>query len=466
MSRFRARSGFDVPASDLWAWHLRRGAFERLNPGWDPAEVVDRGAGVSEGSQVVLRVRMGPLRRRWVARHRGLVEGREFRDDQVSGPFAHWSHAHRFLPAERGGATLSDEIEYALPGGLPGALIGGRLARAKLRRLFTWRHAVTRGDLLRHRGHPGKLRVAVSGAGGLVGSALTAFLSTGGHEVVRMVRRPPTAADEVYYDPAAGEIDAQSFEGLDAVVHLAGENIAAGRWTPERKRRIRESRVHGTRLVAEALAGLRDPPRVLINASAIGFYGDRGEEKLDETSSPGEGFLPEVCRAWEAAAEPAEQAGIRVVKLRIGVVLAAGGGALAKLLLPFSLGLGGPVGAGRQFMSWVALDDLVGAIHHLLYSEEVAGPVNAVAPAPCRNRDFALALGRVLKRPAVLPTPAFLLRLALGEMARELLLAGNRIYPARLEASGFRFLRPELDPALRFELGRLDPAAERVELVT
>jgi uncharacterized protein (TIGR01777 family) len=297
----------------------------------------------------------------------------------------------------------------------------------------------------------------VSGASGLVGSALVAFLTTGGHQVRRIVRRRPAAGDEIFFDPVTGEIEASKLEGCDAVVHLAGENIAAGRWTPEKKQRIRDSRVRGTRRLAETLAGLNLPPRVLVNASAIGFYGDRGEERLDEESGPGQGFLPDVCREWEEATEPARRAGLRVVRLRIGVVLSAAAGALQKMLLPFRLGLGGPVGRGRQFMSWICLDDLVGAIHFVLVRDEVQGAVNGVAPTPVRNAEFARSLGSVLRRPALLPTPPVALRAALGEMADELLLAGNRIYPSRLEQAGYRFEHPDLESALRFELGRLDP---------
>lgn len=466
MSRFTARSVLEASADELWAWHTRAGAFERLNPGWERARVVERYSRLAEGSRLVLDVSVGPITRRWVAGHRGLVEGREFQDFQQEGPFRRWVHTHRFLPREGGGARLEDEIEFTPPMGALGRLFGSGYLRRRLNRAFTWRHARTRTDLARHRALPGPpLRVAISGASGLVGTEVAAFLSTGGHEVRRLVRSRGGEPGEIFWDPVAGEIDAAALEGCDAVVHLAGESIAAGRWTAERKRRIRDSRVDGTRLIARTLARLDSPPRLLINASAIGFYGDRGDERLDEGSAAGEGFLPGVCREWEAATDPAEQAGVRVVKLRIGVVLAAGGGALRKMQLPFSLGAGGPVGRGSQFMSWIALDDLVGAIHFLLRNDDVSGPVNGVAPTPVRNAEFARTLGQVLGRPAVIPTPPFALRLVLGEMADELLLAGNRIYPGRLEQAGFRFAFPDLESALRFELGRFgtDPDGPEFE---
>ena len=264
---------------------------------------------------------------------------------------------------------------------------------------------------------------------------------------------PPRGRRRCRWDPAKGEVDAAGLEGLDAVVHLAGENIASGRWNAVRKAAIRDSRVNGTRLLCDALAGLARPPKTLVCASAIGYYGDRGEELLTEESSPGTGFLPEVCREWEAASEPAARKGIRVVTLRIGVVLSPKGGALSRMLPLFRAGLGGVIGNGRQYVSWIALDDLVGIVLHALQSGELRGPVNAVAPVPVTNRELTEALGKVLSRPTLLPVPAFALRLAVGEMADALLLASARVVPRRLEETGYRFRFPELGGALRHLLG-------------
>lgn len=296
--------------------------------------------------------------------------------------------------------------------------------------------------------------VAVSGTGGLVGSALCAGLREAGHAVRRLVRGRPRADDEFGWDPATGEIDPAAFAGAAAVVHLAGESIAAGRWSAARKERIRHSRVAGTTGIAAALAALPPPAPALVAASAIGFYGDRGDEALDESSPAGNGFLAEVCRAWEAATEPAERAGVRVVRVRIGVVLAAAGGALPRMLPPFRLGLGGRIGDGRQYMSWIALDDLVAVLRRAALDASLAGAVNAVAPGAVRNAEFARVLARVLRRPAWLPLPAPLVRLLLGEMGRELLLAGARVLPQRLAAAGFDFRHPALEPALRSILSR------------
>jgi uncharacterized protein (TIGR01777 family) len=295
------------------------------------------------------------------------------------------------------------------------------------------------------------MKILVSGSSGLVGNKLTSLLTAERHEVTVLVRRPAERA-EIRWDPAAGDLDARALQGFDGIVHLAGENIAQGRWTAAKKQRIRASRVDSTHLLCQTLAGLAPQPSVLVNASAIGYYGDRGDQQLDEDSAAGEGFLPEVCQAWEAATQPATDAGIRVVRLRIGVVLSADGGALKKMLLPFRLGAGGRVGTGRQYWSWISIDDLVGVIHHALNADSLSGAVNAVAPQPVTNQQFTQTLGRVLRRPTIFPMPAFAARLALGEMANDLLLASARVAPAKLNESGYAFRHPDLESALRHVL--------------
>ena len=296
------------------------------------------------------------------------------------------------------------------------------------------------------------MKILVTGASGLVGRALVPLLTAEGHEAARLVRSAPGAGD-VPWDPDAGTLGAEALEGFDGVVHLAGENIASGRWNTEKKRRIRESRVRGTRLLSETLAALERPPRVLVSASAVGFYGDRGEEELTEASPAGTGFLSEVCREWEAATEAAEEKGVRVVHARLGIVLSRQGGALAKMLTPFRLGVGGVIGNGRQYMSWVTLDDAAAALGHLLAAAAVTGPVNVVAPAPVTNREFTATLGRVLRRPAVFPVPGFMARLAFGEMAEALLLASARVKPEKLLDSGYAFRHGSLTEGLRHVLG-------------
>lgn len=297
------------------------------------------------------------------------------------------------------------------------------------------------------------MKVLISGASGFVGSKLSPFLSAGGHHVQPLVRGKAETG-QVAWEPEQGSIDADALEGLDAVIHLAGENIAGARWSEPQKRRIRESRVKGTRLLSQALAGLRRKPGVLVSASAIGYYGSRGAELLDETSVPGADFLAEVCEAWERSTQPAAEAGIRVVNLRFGVILSPDGGALAKMLTPFRLGVGGRIGSGEQYMSWIAVDDVLGAIQHAAVTATLHGPVNVVAPSPVTNRSFTRTLGRVLGRPTFFPLPAFAARLALGEMANALLLASQRVEPKKLLGSGYRFRFAKLEAALRHVLGR------------
>ncbi|HVL99427.1 MAG TPA: TIGR01777 family oxidoreductase [Egibacteraceae bacterium] len=298
------------------------------------------------------------------------------------------------------------------------------------------------------------MHIAITGATGFIGSGLVPFLVAGGHEVTRVTRRPPRAPDEVTWDPAAGRMDEDALRGVDAVVHLAGEPIAAGRWTEQRKRRIRDSRVQGTALLARTMAGTTDGPRVLVGSSGIDYYGDRGDEVLTEDSAPGDGFLAEVCVAWEAAADAAREAGVRVVHLRTGIVLSAEGGALPRLLLPFRLGLGGRFGSGRQYWSWITIDDMIGLIAHALASDGLAGPVNAVAPSPVTNAEFTRTLAGVLSRPAALPVPRFAPRLVLGELADSLLYASQRALPERAEADGYVFRHANLEEALRHVLAR------------
>lgn len=301
------------------------------------------------------------------------------------------------------------------------------------------------------------MKVIVTGSTGLVGSALVRSLLSEGHEVTRLVRggaqgfsAPGTRA--VHWNPERGEIDAGALEGHDGAVHLAGEPVAEGRWDEEKKRRILESRVKGTGLLAEALAGLKAKPEVLVSASATGFYGDRGEEVLREESASGDDFLSEVCREWEKATLAASRAGVRVVHLRIGVVLSGEGGALPRMVTPFKFGLGGRLGSGRQYMSWIALEDLISVIRRALSDEHLRGPVNAVAPGALTNEEFTKALGRVLGRPTFMAVPAFAARLAFGEVADAVLLAGARVEPARLKEAGHEFKYPDIEGALRHAL--------------
>ena len=457
LRHFELVSDLPVAAEEAYAWHARVGAFERLTPPWEPVRVIHRQGDRVNGA-VTLEVPIGPVRYRWVARQREVTPGREFVDEQVEGPFRRWVHHHRFEPTGASSCRYADQIEYELPFGPAGALAEGWV-RGRLRRAFRYRHATVLADLLSHRraAGAGPLTILVSGATGLIGRSLIPFLSTGGHHIRRLVRRDP-GPDDILWDPAAGRIAAEALDGVQAVVHLAGEPIGNARWTGAVRRRIEESRSVGTVLLAESLARLRTPPRVLVSASAVGVYGDRGDQILTEDSPIRSGsevsFVERVGRAWEDASAPAEQAGIRVARMRIGVVLTPAGGALARMLPLFRAGLGGRLGSGSQFMSWIGIDDLLGALLHTIVTSDLAGPVNATAPEPISNADFTAALGAVLHRPTMFPVPAFALRLVLGEMADDLLLASARVVPARLRATGYRFRHPGLADALRHVLGR------------
>jgi hypothetical protein len=304
------------------------------------------------------------------------------------------------------------------------------------------------------------MKILVTGSTGLIGSALVPFLTTSGHGVTRLTRSKNFSGGKIgesvaYWNPNAKNIDSAALEGHDAVVHLAGENVA-GIWTQEKKTRIRKSRVEGTRLLSQSLAELGNPPKVLVCASAIGYYGNRGEEILTEESDSGEGFLAEVCREWEEACEPALEKGIRVVNPRIGLVLSPEGGVLKTMLAPFRLGVGGTIGSGNQYISWISIDDMVGVIYYAINQENLNGPVNSVAPNPVTNREFTKTLARVLGRPSFLSVPEFALRILAGEMAEEMLLASTRAVPKKLLDTGYKFRYPGLEGALRYLLGRAE----------
>jgi len=456
MPTFSKRTEIPVPAIELDRWHARSGAFERLAPPWQRVEILETANSLEPGSRVVVRIGTPPLTMRWSALHTKREPGRRFVDVQTSGPFARWEHEHLFEDLGPGLCALHDRIDYDLPFRALGDAVGGRLVRRRLESMFRRRHEVTRSDLLRHAPYFGDRpqKVAVTGSSGLVGRALCAFLSTGGHEVLRFVRARPAGRGEIAWDPENGIIEGGKLEGTDAVVHLAGENIASSRWSDTRKAAILGSRERGTGLIAKTLASSARMPRLLLSASAVGYYGPRDDTPIDENGPSGAGFLAEVCRAWEAATEPAARAGVRTVRMRFGVILTPAGGALAKMLLPFRLGAGGTIGTGRQGFPWIALDDAVYAIHHLLRSQGASGAVNVAAPGLVSQREFARTLGRVLRRPAVAPLPAFVVRALFGQMGEEALLSGQFVEPAALRRSGFSWSAPKLEDALRGLLGR------------
>lgn len=442
---------------------MRPGAFERLSPPWVTATLDQRAEPLCNGARAVIKMKAGPLSRRWVAEHSNVNPNTGFTDEQVSGPFAQWRHDHLFDAAGTDSSVLTDNLSYRVPLGAVGNLVAGRMVAAEVQRMFTYRHAITLGDLRTHKRYGGKpMRIAITGSTGLVGKALTSFLTTGGHDVIEISRRDPKTGNTwVKWDTYEGISQVAELEGLDAIVHLAGENIAGGRWTKARKAKILDSRVAGTTKLVEALGKVLSPPRTLISASAIGFYGETGDDIVKEEADRGEGYLADVCEQWEAASAGAKELGIRLVNLRIGVVIAASGGALAQSLPVFRFGLGGKVGDGNQWMSWIALDDLLGIVLHCIRTSSLVGPVNAVAPYPCTNAEYTRALGSTLHRPVFVPLPAFAARLALGELADALLLSSTRVEPRRLEETGYDFRLPLIADALAHTLGRTQERAER-----
>jgi uncharacterized protein (TIGR01777 family) len=437
-------SSVDHPIEAVFAWHERPGALERLAPPWQPVHLIEEARSLAQGRAVIGL----PGGIRWVAQHRGRDYDPPYRfvDDLVSLPLP-WHHVHAFASEGPSRTRVTDTVRTPVPA-------------SSLRRTFVYRHTQLRDDLDviadLCRQEPTPLTVAVTGSSGLVGSALCAFLSTAGHRVIRLVRQTPRSDGERAWNP--DDPDPRMFEGVDAVVHLGGASIA-GRFTAQHKRAIASSRIEPTKRLADAVVRAKCP-RVLLAASAIGYYGrDRGDELLEEGAGNGEGFLAGVVARWEAATEAARDAGLRVVTVRSGVVLSAQGGML-KLLRPvFVAGLGGRVGAGRQWLSWIDLDDLTDVYARALVADQLTGVLNAVAPTPVRNRDFAATLAHVLHRPAIVPVPTPALGVVVGaDGVREVACASQRVAPRRLEEAGFRFRRPRLEASLRHQLGRVEPA--------
>lgn len=458
MNVFEKRLTLPVTSRELFAWHERPDALARLCPPWDPVTLKYSDGHIKEGARVKLQVK-GPLKIpvNIEVVHEEYEEGVQFQDRQISGPFAHWVHTHAVTShSSEQEATLTDQIHYKLPFSPLGDWLGGRMVRHRLEQLFHYRHSVLQHDFRLHQLARGQtLHFAVSGSTGLVGSALCALLKTGGHRVTRLTRAPAPDS-RIWDDPE----DVPDLSDIDIVIHLAGESVAQ-RWSRRKKQAILESRTRRTKALAKALAESKTSgsgPHTFICASAIGYYGDQGSSEawVDETSPQGSGFLADVCDQWELACQPARSAGIRVVNARIGIVLSPEGGALEKLLLPFLLGAGGPIGSGRPYMSWISLHDVIGALYFCALIPEIEGPVNLVSPEPVTNKTFSQSLGSVLKRPAFLPLPALALKLIFGEMASETMLSGQRVRAGQLIKYNYPFIHTTLETALRFELGRVD----------
>ena len=476
---------------DVFAWHERDGAFERLNPCWAPVKIISSVKGIKDGAKVVVKVPYFgslPFYMTWKLTHDSYSPPNLFRDVLTRGLFKSWKHSHKFsdlkLAVEGGDKNIKnltlyeDSIEFELP--FPMNLVFGSDAwrwvselvqrcrtqaqrpaiqikipflSSELNRVFKYRHQILLNDLQEHNGVVAK-KIAISGASGFVGSALTPFLTTGGHTVTKLVRKMTDQKDECYWDQQTSTVDLNKLENLDVFIHLAGENIAEGKWTTAKKNAIRSSRVEATNFLVDRLLKLKNPPKIFISASAIGIYNSSKTETFDEDSEIGSGFLAEVASEWENATKKLSDHGVRVVNLRFGIVLSPNGGALKQMMLPFLCGLGGRLGDGMHYMSWIALEDLIRIIYYSINNEKLNGPINCVAPNPVTNAEFTKIFGKVLKRPTLIPTPIAPLRALYGEMVDAVLLASHRVLPKRLEEAGFKFNFPELEQALRFSLGK------------
>jgi uncharacterized protein len=467
-------SRIDQPLDKVFAWHIREGAFERLKPPWERFEIIGRTGSIQNNGIVKLRTKVGPVDLKWIVKHADYIPEKQFKDIQVKGFLPSFAHLHLF---EQFGPSciLEDRIEYSLPAGRIGRLAAHRFVDKKLRKIFEFRHRTISQDLRTHsiinriRNSEKPLTIAITGSGGFVGSTLMPFLTTGGHKVVPLHsnrRVVPTLRTNQGQTRSHFNLDPLNNNHVDAVVNLAGENIF-GNWTKEKKKRLSESRINATTALCERLASLDERPSVLVSVSAVAYYGNRGEEILSEDSQAGTrassvpskvpaiDFLSDLCREWENATNIARDAGIRVVNLRLGIVLSSSGGLLGKILPVFKDGLGGRIGKGNQYVSWIALEDLITIILAMIADVTFSGPVNAVSPNPVTNTEFTDSLGKTLSRPTFLAVPRLLLRMIVGqELTDALLLSSTRVMPTRLIDSGYQFRFPYLELALKDTLGK------------
>lgn len=438
----KVKTSVAVPCDFAFAWILRPGALKRLLPPWTKTDFLFDPPIPCNETQVGLKIYWGPFFFKWVLEHENFKLNQEFSDKQIKGPFKRYLHIHRFAPIDSQSCVLSDEIEFNSV-----SFLEDPIAK-RFVRLLKWRQKMMKEDLeLIDKYSSAPLKILVSGANGFMGSELTAFLRLAGHSIMRLVRhKQEVRSDTVYWDPIEGQFSKQDFEGFDAVFHLAGAPIAH-RWTKKYRKKLFTSRCRDTWLLSQVLSRLYSPPKTVISASAVGFYGDC-KEKVTEFSPAGEGFLSSLCKQWEMALEAIEQRGCRVVCARFGVVLGVKGGMLRQILPLYRLGLGGRIGSGNQYLSWIGIDDAIGALYHLLMTKSLNKAVNLVAPHPVKQKEFSAILAAKLRRPHFFHLPSTLISLALGDMGKEMLLASSQVYPQKLLESGYSFRYPYLQEAL------------------
>jgi uncharacterized protein len=456
MISFKKISRLPVSAQSAFEWHERPGAFERMNPPWDPVGIRSRSGGIEDGATITIAVAPFGLRSiagfdigiPWTLRHEGYEKGVKFCDVQVSGPFKSWRHTHRFTSISENECELEDFIEFELPFGCS---VASDFFLKKISIVFDYRHRVLKEDLIRH-GATKPMSVVITGASGMVGSSLTAFLTSGGHTVYAVVRRAPRTSNEVIIDgDKFRRLDGTPLEHVDVAVNLAGEPILGKRWDEAQKHKILQSRVETTRALCKALLALKRKPDLLLSASGINYYGFKTRLVADESAEKGEGFLADVTQSWEREALLVKDDGIRVIRLRLGVVLSPLDGALKLALPTFKLGLGGVIGDGSQFMSWISLPDLCYLIYHCFTTKSIEGVVHGVAKKPTTNAEFTKVLGDVLNRFTFIPVPQSAVRVLLGDVAQETVLSNLQILSSeQIDETGFQYLHPDIDSALRF----------------
>lgn len=448
MQTFEKKSDFPVSVSTLFDWHERPGAFERLTPPWQKVRVIHQEGSLKERAKVHIQLSLyGLMHINWVLEHGEYKKDTLFVDTQVKGPFCFWQHRHEFTAINSSRSTLTDAMTYKLKLG-----IGKGKVKKELQRLFSYRHDVLSNDLEVQKAYPSTPKtIAITGASGFIGQQLTHFLMTCGHTVIALTRRPKTATD-ILWDPEKGAFDYEKLEGVDGVIHLAGENIASGRWTEAKKKRIETSRIEGTRCLVAGLNKLKTPPKVLVSTSGISYYGNHPSKEVNESASLGPDFLSKVCKGWES--EALKYKGGRVVTPRLGMVLSPQAGALKKLLLPTFLGLGGTCGKGDQWTPWITIDDVVYGFYKAVIDENISGPINFVAGDPITNKTFTHQLGKALRRPNWFPIPNWLIKLLFGQMAEATLLSSVKAVSKHPIMSKKALCYPDIKSAFKHLLGR------------